>query len=160
MKLCALIVAALIATPAILADENDNRLAALDAYWKQVSRAVESGDFKGYQATCHPEGVLVSGTKKTSYPLSTALAKWKEGFDDTKAGKIKPTVQFRFSQRLGDETTAHETGMFLYAVKTGDEVSVEPIHFQALLVKRKGEWKILMEYQKSKGTIEEWNQLK
>ncbi len=159
LSLLVLLAALLIPSQATFADENEIRLAELDAYWENVSRAVQEGDFKGYKATCHPEGVLVTGTKKTSYPLSTALAKWKEDFTNTKNGKIKPTVQFRFSQRLGDETTAHETGMFLYSVKADDKVTVEPIHFQALLVKRKGEWKILMEYQKSKGTIEEWNKL-
>ena len=35
------------------------RLKELDAYWAEVSRAVNAGDFKGYSATCHPEGVLV-----------------------------------------------------------------------------------------------------
>ena len=58
------------------------RLGELDAYWTEVSRTVREGDFKGYKATCHPKGVLVSGRKKTSYPLSTALAGWKKEFDD------------------------------------------------------------------------------
>jgi len=60
----------------------------LNAYWAEVSRSVKEGDFAGYSATCHPLGILVSGNKKTSYPLATALAKWKQGFEDTKAKKI------------------------------------------------------------------------
>jgi hypothetical protein len=42
-----------------------------------------------------------------------ALAIHHIGSDEF-VGKVKATVEFRFSQRLGDETTAHETGIFLY----------------------------------------------
>ena len=51
----------------------------LDAYWGRVTKSVKEGDFAGYSATCHPLGVLVSRIKQTSYPLTEALAKWKEG---------------------------------------------------------------------------------
>jgi ketosteroid isomerase-like protein len=136
------------------------RLGQLDAYWTTVSRAVGTGDFTAYEATCHPIGVLVSGSKKTSTPLADALKRWKKEFDDTKAGKMKASVAFKFSQRLGDTTTAHETGMFLYTATTPDgKETQEYIHFEALLVKQEGQWKILMEYQKSKGTRGEWDAL-
>lgn len=142
------------------AEDNKERLAELDALWTVVSRSVREGDFEGYKATCHKEGVLVAGTSGSSHPLSQALTRWKPEFADTKAGKIKASVQFRFSQRLNDESTAHETGMFLYAtVNAEGEAKNEYIHFEALLVKRNG-WKVLMEYQKSKGTKEDWDKLK
>ena len=146
----------------IAADDatSPSRLAQLDAYWAEVSRSVREGDFEGYQATCHERGVLVSGSKESSVPLSKALARWKQGFLDTKSGKIKSDVKFRFSQRFGDDTTAHETGIFLYStVNAEGEVAREYVHFQALIVKEKGKWKILMEYQKSKGTLAEWDAL-
>ena len=139
---------------------NQQRLKELDAYWSEVSRCVNEGDFEGYSATCHPEGVLVAGTRAQAYPLAKALVRWQQDFIDTKAGKIKASVSFRFSQRLGDETTAHETGMFLYSQVTAEGETVNAyIHLEALLVKKKG-WKIMMEYQKSRGTEEEWNKLK
>ena len=115
-----------------------------------MSRSVREGDFQGYKATCHEEGVLVSGTNNSSYPLSDALARWKKDFTATKEEKIKASVEFRFSQRIGDTTTAHETGIFLYSSgDPGENSKDEYIHFQALLVKRKGSWKIMMEYQPS-----------
>ena len=147
-------------TQSSFAADEKARLAELDAYWAEVSRAVGEGDFEGYKATCHQEGVLVSGTRKTSSPLSKALARWKPEFMDTKAGKIKASVEFRFSQRYGDETTAHDTGIFLYSTVDPDgERKQEYIHFEGLLVKREGRWRILMEYQKSKATREEWDAL-
>ena len=142
-------------------DVADNaRRVELDAYWAEVSRSVKEGDFEGYKATCHEEGVLVSGAKKTSVPLTVALARWQQGFMDTKSGKIKSDVKFRFSQRFGDETTAHETGIFLYSTVDGEgKRNQEYVHFQALLLKQKGQWRIMMEYQKSTGTLAEWNAL-
>ena len=89
---------------------------------------------------------------------SKALERWRQEFLDTKAGKFKANVEFRFSQRLGDETTAHETGIFLYSTRD-DPAPQEYIHFEVLLVKRDN-WKTLMEYQKSKATRAEWEALK
>ena len=133
--------------------------AELNAYWAEVSRSVKEGDFAGYSATCHPLGILVSGKKKTSYPLSKALAKWKRGFEDTKAKKITASVEFRVSQRFHDSTTAHETGIFRYATTTDGKETVAFIHFEGLLLKSKGRWQIMMEYQKSAGTEAEWKAL-
>lgn len=137
------------------------RLAELDAFWAEVSRTVKEGDFEGYSATCHPEAVLVTGTKKLSYPLAQALARWKKEFDDTKSGKRESRATFRFSQRLGDATTAHETGILLYSFRQDDgEMKNEFIHLEALLLKKDDGWKIIMEYQKAPATEEEWKALK
>ncbi len=144
--------------PSAVADETA-RLAELDAYWATVARAVREGDYDLYVSTCHPDGVLVTGIKQQCSPLSKALARWKPEFDDTRAGTRESGLTLRFRRRLGDETTAHESGMFLYTARTADGKTLrEYIHFEALLLKRDG-WKILMEYQKSKGTEEEWNAL-
>ena len=136
------------------------RLKELDAYWAEVSRAVHTGDFAAYTATTHPEAVLVAGSRKITSPLADALKRWKKDFDETKDGKRKSNVAFKFSQRLSDPTTAHETGMFMYTGTAADGKEIcDYIHLEALLVKRDGHWKILMEYQKSKGTREEYEAL-
>lgn len=128
----------------------------LDAFWAELSRTVAEGDFEGYAATYHEDAILVSKLSGTSYPISQALDGWKQGFLDTKAGKMKASVEFRFTQRLSDETTAHETGIFHYAVVDGaGQSSGSFTHFEALLV-NKGGWKMMMEYQKSQATLEEW----
>ncbi len=148
------------ATPFAVAADDAARLAELDRFWNAVSQSVKDGDFDGYKATCHPEGVLVTEKLKTSQPLAQALERWKPGFDDTKAGRAKASVEFRFSQRLGDGTTAHETGIFLYSFTYAQgQAKKDYVRFEALLVKRDG-WKTLMEYQKSPATAEEWAALK
>ena len=141
----------------VLTANDDTRLDELDAYWAGVSRAVKAGDFEAYKATCHQEGVLVSGSRGNSQPLSKALARWKSEFEATKSGKMKASVEFRFSQRIGDSTTAHESGIFRYSTVDSEGKSLdEYIHFEALLTKKDGRWTILMEYQKSKAEPTEW----
>jgi len=129
----------------------------LDAYWSELSRTVAEGHFDGYAALYHPDAVLVAGGSGT-YPIEQALAGWKQGFDDTREGKAVAAVEFRFTSRLNDETTAHDTGMFRYTFKSeGAQEVVALVHFEALLVKKDGTWLMVMEYQKEQATDEEWD---
>ncbi|PTM09822.1 MAG: hypothetical protein DA407_04985 [Bacteroidetes bacterium] len=140
-------------------ETDDNlRLEGLNNYWAEVSRAVNEGDFEAYVNTCDEKGVLVEGIGKKAYPLADALKRWKSDFVDTKSGIRKSSVEFRFSQRLGDSKAAHETGIFLYTFEQDGKKKLDYINFEALLVKD-GTWKIMMEYQKSRSTKEEWDKL-
>lgn len=147
-------VAALLALPSTASAQVS---AELDAYWDEVARTVVEGDFEGYAALYHPDAVLVVSGSGT-YPIEKALAGWKQGFDDTRAGKAVAGVQFRFVERLNDESTAHQTGIFRYTLKPeGGEEQVALVHFEALLVKQDGRWLMVMEYQKEPATDEEWD---
>ena len=128
----------------------------LDAYWEELARTVEEGNFEGYAAAYHPDAILVTDGSG-SQPIASALAGWKQLFVDTAAGNARAAVKFRFTDRLNDETTAHETGIFRYsfAPRDGDEM-VSTVHFTALLVKKDGAWRMLMEHQKTPATDEEW----
>ena len=140
--------------------DNSARITELDNYWAEVSRCVNEGDFYGYKATFHKDGIFVSGVSDEAYPISGALKRWKKDFTDTKSGITKANVEFRFSKRIGDKTTAHESGMFRYSsVNIDGTKKMYYINLEALLVKH-GRWKTMMEYQKSKGTEKDWNKLK
>ena len=139
------------------------RLAELDRYWAKVSQTVKEGDFEGYSALYHKDAVVIfaTGKNKISNSIEVALANWKQGFIDTKAGKKQDNVEFRFSQRIGSETTAHESGIFYFtSFESGKEEIKELVHFEMLLVRGKDGWYSLMEYQKSKASQEEWDALK
>lgn len=144
-----------------LDESEQKRIAELDAYWEKVSRAVKEGDFASYQETCHPEGVLVSGNKRTTQKLAAALKRWRPDFESTREGKMKASVEFRFSTRLSDATTAHESGIFRYESQTpGEEAKVEYVKFEGLLIKSQDAWKILMENQQCSVSEAEWQRLK
>lgn len=131
--------------------------AELDTFWAEVSRTVAEGDFEAYSATYHPDAIVIFG--ETTQPISDALSGWEAAFNDTRTGLAEASVQFRFSKRRNDDTTAHETGIFRYeAVSAADDGSVEYIHFEALLVQRDG-WKMMMEFQKHAASVTEWETL-
>ncbi|NNF01800.1 MAG: hypothetical protein HKN22_03880 [Bacteroidia bacterium] len=139
------------------------RIIELDQYWELLTTAVLNGDFETYSNGYHKDAVVIfaMGKNKTSMPISKALTSWKRLFIDTKNGKIQSEVQFRFSQRIGDESTAHETGIFIYKNLDNNGKILEEyiIHFEMLLVKRNNKWLGLMEYQKSEATKAEWDAL-
>lgn len=135
-------------TPASLTAADSLRIAELNRYWAELSRTVREGDFEGYAATYHQDAVCVftTGKNKRTSPIEVQLAQWKSGFTDTKVGKVKNNVEFRFSQRVGDATSAHETGIFYFTSvdKDGKALSAGMVHFESLLVKRNGAWLALM----------------
>lgn len=141
------------------ASKDRDRLIELNDFWQEVSRTIEEGDFEGYAATFHEKATLVSGISDKAYPIATALAGWKKDFDDTKSGVRKSSVAFKFSKRLGDATTAYESGIFYYSFELDGQKNGYYIHFDGLLVKE-GTWKMIMEYQKSAATKEDWDALK
>ncbi len=131
----------------------------LDAYWAEVSRTVNEGDFEGYAALYHEDAVLVSDFSQSSVPIAIALKNWKSGFDDTKAGKMSASVEFRFSTEYEDEGTAFSRGIFRYAsAQEGESENAQYINFEALLVK-KDVWLMVMESQLSTATEADWNAL-
>ena len=145
-------------------NQESPRIKELDQYWKESSRTVREGDFEGYKASYHKDAVVVFavGENKTTVSIAKALENWKQGFSDTKEGKVEANVEFRFSQRIGDETTAHETGIFHYTSKDSDgKINTDVyINFEMLFVKQNGKWLGLMENQKSVATKEDWEALK
>lgn len=137
------------------------RIVELNRYWTELSRTVRQGDFEGYKVTYHNDAVCVftTGKKKLTNPIDVQLELWKPGFTETQSGRIGNNVEFRFSQRVGNSTTAHETGIFYFTSvdKDGKILSAGAVHFESLLVKRNGAWLALMEYQKSRATQEDWD---
>lgn len=165
MKKIVFILTLLIGTLSVNAqtEKDKQRIQELDAYWTQLSKTVKDGDYKGYGAMYHPDAVVIfaSGKNKSSMPIADALAGWKKGFDETKAGTRNDTAEFRFSQRIGNETTAHETGIFRFTTRDADKkvTGTYIVHFEMLLVKKEGKWYGIMEYQKTNGTKAEWDAL-
>ena len=146
-------------------NKDDLRKNEIDkTYWNVISKTVKEGDFEGYVATCHKNSIEVNTAwnNNTSYPMAIALDGWKQGFIDTKQGKIFENILFRFSKRIGDETTAHETGIFYTTIhdREGKLINEFIAHFESTLIKQGDKWVCLMEYQKAQATREEWDALK
>lgn len=132
----------------------------LKQFWQEAEQTVSSGDFQGYAATFDADAIMVSDIAKTSYPISKALARWQQGFDDTKAGKMKAGVSFKFTQSLVSENTAYQTGYFYYySINKKGEKSPFIAKFEALLSKQSGQWKVVMERHIEQVDLATWQAL-
>jgi len=166
LKPTKLIIAAilfLIFSNSLFGQKDSTRLVELDRYWDAYVQAVKEGDFEGLKELYHNDAVLVKAASviQTSIPIDMALAEWKEGLDNTKKRKQIDEVEFRFSQRIGNETTAHETGIFMFTTMNNkSKVKLKyPVHFEMLMIRGIDGWYALMEHQKSDATQEEWDAL-
>ena len=131
----------------------------LDAAWGKLKTTVSKGDFRSFKSVYHRDAILVNGISKKSYPIKDAFADWKQGFEDTKSGIISAHVDVKFSQRLYDQTSAHETGIFhYYTIDKEGKQNDSYIHFESLWIKKNIKWFMVMEYQKSRTDKVEWDE--
>jgi len=131
----------------------------LDAAWDKIKMTVSKGDFRSYKSVYHRDAILVNGITSKSYPIKDAFAGWKQGFEDTRSGKISAHLDVKFSQRLTDKTTAHETGIFhYYTIDKDGKQNDSYVHFESLWVAKNNKWFMMMEYQKSTTDKVEWDE--
>lgn len=132
----------------------------LTQYWQEVAKTVEDGDFQGYADLFDKDAILVSDLRNNSYPISKALAGWKQGFVDTKAGKISAGVDFKFTKSLLGEKTAHQSGYFRYfTLDVAGKRTVFIAKFEALLLKTDGKWLMTMERHQEQVDQKTWDAL-
>ena len=138
----------------------DNVINELNAAWNKLEQTVSNGDFRSFKSVYHRDAVLVNGISKSSYPIKKAFEGWLQGFTDTKSGEITAHLDVKFSERIFDEFSAHETGVFhYYTINKKGQQSDTYVHFESLWVKKNNRWIMMMEYQKSRSDETEWNTL-
>jgi hypothetical protein len=119
---------------------------------------VTTDDIGGMGALYFANAVLVSPTGTT--PIKATLERWGSDMTAAKAKGNRATVEFRFTQRLDNATTAFDAGLFKYTVieKSG-ATSSKYYPFEMLLAKINGKWLILMERQFAEVSREAWDKL-
>ena len=138
----------------------DNVINELNAAWNKLEQTVSNGDFRSFKSVYHRDAVLVNGISKSSYPIKKAFEGWQQGFTDTKSGEITAHLDVKFSERIFDQFSAHETGVFhYYTINKKGQQSDTYVHFESLWVKKNNRWIMMMEYQKSRSDESEWNTL-
>ena len=126
--------------------------------WAVLVKTVATDDIAGMGAVYIPDAVLVNA-RQTS-PIKETLAGWGRDMVAAKAKGNRAEVEFRFSRRTDNPSTAFESGMFRYTVieKSGAKTSkIYP--FEQLLAKVNGKWRILMERQFAEVAEAEWEKL-
>jgi hypothetical protein len=126
--------------------------------WLPLVESVKADDIALMGSTYAPHAVLV--TPRATQAMRDALAGWGRDMVTNKAKGTRATVEFRFSRRQDNATTAFEAGIFRYT--TIDSAGVEKpglYPFEELLAKIDGHWRILMERQFPATTQAEWDKL-
>ena len=126
--------------------------------WSVFVATVAADDIAGMGRAYFPDAVLVSpnGTR----PIKDTLERWGRDMAAAKAKGSKATVEFRFSRRQDDTTTAFETGIFKYTVIEKSGASNSKFYpFEQLLAKTNGKWRVLMERQFAEVTQDAWEKL-
>jgi ketosteroid isomerase-like protein len=139
-------------TTASSADEIDRDI------WSVFVATVAADDIAGMGRVYFPDAVLVSpnGTR----PIKDTLERWGRDMVAAKARGNRATVEFRFSRRQDDTTTAFETGIFKYTVIEKSGASNSKFYpFEQLLAKMNGKWRVLMERQFAEVTQDAWEKL-
>lgn len=129
--------------------------AELDAFWSEVVLSVEDWDVSAQRATYHPDAIAVSGDS-VSYQTRLMVDVFAEvaGTSETPSN---PRLAFRFSSRVHDSKTAHEVGVYRFIAD-----GREPFYggLDSFLVRKDGQWLILVEIQRREGLSEaEWDAL-
>lgn len=140
--------------------QQDPVIAELDAFWVGVVQSVVDWSIPAQQATYHPDAVGVKGTvgADTTYLLADDFAR-RIAESTTESGPpIRRVLEFRWSSRVHDAQTAHEVGLYHYWAEG------RPHYYgtvDSYLVKRDGQWLILVEIQHEPGVTEaDWNALR
>jgi len=126
--------------------------------WSVFVATVTADDIAGMGRAYFPDAVLVS--PKGTRPIKETLEGWGRDMVAARARGDKATVEFRFSRRQDDSTTAFEAGIFKYTVIAKSGASTPRFTpFEQLLVKTNGKWRVLMERQFEPVTQEAWDKL-
>lgn len=143
------------ARPAVAQD--DSVRTELDAFWTEVVRSVVEWDVDAQKATYHPDAVSVTGDS-ISYSTRSMAAAFAEAAPEAVANPPRnPGLEFRWSSRVHDATTAHEVGLYHFSAEGRSDFygGVE-----SYLVKKDGRWMILVEIQRREGVSKsEWDAL-
>jgi len=135
--------------------------AELDSLWADVSQSVATGDPELYLSTYHPDAIFVSARRGITRTVAEDVEANRTAWDDTREGRARRSVEFRFTERLHSQNSAHEVGIFRYASTEADgSARVALIHFEAALVKKGGVWLQLLELQTSDATAAEWEAIR
>lgn len=126
--------------------------------WSALAATVAADDIVRMGEVYFPNAVVV--TPNATSPIKETLDRWGKDMVEAKARGNRATVEFRFSRRQDDSTTAFDAGIFKYTVieKSGTRTS-KCYPFEMLLGKTNGKWRVLMERQFAEVTQAEWDKL-
>lgn len=127
--------------------------------WIPLIKSVYDADFELHATCYHPSAVMVLEMNNKSMSRKKMLEGVKTGFDKRKGTPKTTYLKMRFEKRIHNEESGFETGIFLFSKIKDGKIKTSYIHFEFLLTRENGKWELLMENQRKRGTLKDWEAL-
>ncbi|MEO1031439.1 MAG: nuclear transport factor 2 family protein [Bacteroidota bacterium] len=123
----------------------------INTTWAKFYKAFETLDYT-LMAEIHAKDLVrVSGGRRI-IDYDSYINNYKAGFERDKAAGQTSNISLRFFERLCNDSTASERGIYkLVRNKGTDKAQAYYGQFHVLFKKRDGQWKIIMDYDSSEG---------
>lgn len=144
--------------PAAPKPANPAILKAIDAdVWVPYSKAFAEGKVNDYIALHSKSLLRVMGDLKFVDPYDGFTKNMQEMFANLAKQNVKVTIQFRFTERIANQDTASERGIYEFVMTDPKgKVTKNYSRFHNFLKKEGGKWKIVMDYDNGeKGAVTE-----
>ncbi len=135
--------------------QNETVLETIDNHvWKPFTTAFETSDYNLFANLHTNDLVRVSGNGKNIQGKETYIAGYKERWHNNSR---KQTISFRFLERIHNDESASERGIYKLTINPNTEQSQSYYgKFHVILKKVDGFWKIAVDYDSSeRNTINE-----
>ncbi|WP_412560315.1 YybH family protein [Winogradskyella sp. MIT101101] len=144
------IVVLIFSTTSICAQNLDN-LKAINAVWGKFYKAFETLDYT-LMADIHAEDLVRVSGGKLILDYETYITNYKTNFERSKATGQTSDISLRFFERINNNSTASERGIYKLTRNKGTENEQSYYgQFHVLFKKIDGEWKITLDYDSSEG---------
>ncbi len=135
-------------------------LRSINNLWAKFYQAFETSDIQPFKQIHSKRLVRISGGKRLSDYKSYISGQTKR-FKKARKQATSYQIELRFFERVADEKMASERGIYKLTVKRKDKETADYYgQFHVVLIKKKGTWKILVDYDSDEGDsigIEQFN---
>jgi ketosteroid isomerase-like protein len=118
-----------------------------DQVWKIQLQAMNTNHPEKFMSVMSDDVVQVSYSRQTIRNKTQFLNQVNTTYKKMAERKISRTMEFRFLNRIANDSNAFEDGFFKYGlVNDKGEKQVYYGYFQVILRKENGSWKVLVDY--------------
>ena len=140
-----------------IAQQSEQLLQINSQVWEKFYKAFEDLDYR-LMAEIHTKDLVrIPANQHTILDYDTYINNYKTQFHQAREDKISQSISLRFLERITNDSTASERGIYRFSINPGAENEQHYYgKFHVLLVKRDNSWKILMDYDSNENdTIDE-----
>ncbi len=141
--------------------QDKKSLQEINGLWLSFCQAFDSLDYELF-SQIHSTKLIRIPNGKQIIDYDRYIEKYKVNFEKERKANSTVSISLRFIERINNDSIASERGIYKY-VRNKNNPNEETYYgkFHVLLIKEKGDWKILMDYDSSEGGAineEDYNQ--